>query len=247
MAYSPNAGEWFSWSVKLRHKQYTVRVLGAASLLEMEARGFETTLMFSVNRKDKVCLFNRRFRQRVGSSRLRIFTGSVSPSVDAEHSEQLQDWLGLPENARLLDGFQLSRRESLQVYRNAVVVIFEPGKAIEEVLAKTIALADSLPRRVVELRPGCFLVDGLTLDPSRLPDDLRHLVPCVRKWSIGDDVERQEKLQRAQREDKARLVREVRPYLKTIDGYISSEPLRDEAILLSNLALAVAELGSDDA
>jgi len=69
----------------------------------------------------------------------------------------------------------------------------------------------------------------------------------VRKWSIGDDVERQEKLQRAQREDKARLVREVRPYLKTIDGYISSEPLRDEAILLSNLALAVAELGSDDA
>jgi hypothetical protein len=37
---------------------------------------------------------------------------------------------------------------------------------------------------------------GYALDPGKVPEPLRHLVPLARRWGVGDDVERMELIER---------------------------------------------------
>jgi hypothetical protein len=48
-------------------------------------------------------------------------------------------------------------------------------------------------------------IDGLDVDLTRLPPDLRTLVPLIRQWAAGDDEERAQRLAAASTEELQKL------------------------------------------
>jgi hypothetical protein len=93
--------------------------------------------------------------------------------------------------------------------------------------------------------PG-LVVDGLGLDPERLPPDLRQLVPLVEKWAVGDDVEREALLAAGSPDELRHLVETVSPLSPRINAYLdsfASGEMPEEAAMIGRLAEAVSELG----
>jgi hypothetical protein len=87
--------------------------------------------------------------------------------------------------------------------------------------------------------------DNVIIDPQKVPEDLRDLVPLARKWAIGDDVERADFMKSATIEEKKELVDRVSPKMDRIERYCA--PLReqipapDEVVLFDMLMESVEE------
>lgn len=82
-------------------------------------------------------------------------------------------------------------------------------------------------------------------DESKVPEDLRDLVPLALKWGVGDDLVRGELLRRATEEERAELRTVVGPRAERIREYIESlgplsldNPLSDEATRMMYLEIA---------
>jgi hypothetical protein len=83
------------------------------------------------------------------------------------------------------------------------------------------------------------------LDPAKVPEDLRALVPLAQEWGIGDDVDRSAKGERASPEERARLRAAVAPHSGRITAWLDSfqgNPMSDEAAAFMYLQLAIEEL-----
>lgn len=81
---------------------------------------------------------------------------------------------------------------------------------------------------------------------KNIPENLRSLIPLLKKWSIPDDSEREQLLEETSEKQKKKLVKTVGPYMVEINQFLDlfgDEPLSHEAILLGNLAELVSELG----
>lgn len=83
------------------------------------------------------------------------------------------------------------------------------------------------------------------VDLTKLPVEFHPLIPLIQKFSISDDVLRDEKLSKTSAEEKEELCRAVKPLLQKIDKYLDSFGdglLSEEAAALMYLAEAVAEI-----
>jgi len=217
---------------------YRIRIGQARSRLSFSLQGFETILFFAVGGRDRVCLMDKLIRFPRETVSPRIFVSENSPV------NPLSRWLKIKRNQQALRTLDCSASEPVFVFRNGVNSYVPPQRATVSHLERLVEFADRLPRprhRISKVS----IVDGLKLDPRTLPKHLRHLVPLIEQWAVGDDVERSDKLARAKRRDMKELLRDVGPLLSPIDDYLDSfgsERLPDEALLLGRLAEAVAEL-----
>jgi hypothetical protein len=134
---NPNVRQWETREIRCTFRGYRARVGGARSRVACWLLGLNTTVTFAVNREDRVSLLDH----ALDAGGLRIFTSRLTPP----HPD-LQGWLGAPENLAALRGLALSKRESLQVYTNGVVLVGEPHRATRELLSQLADLADRLPR-----------------------------------------------------------------------------------------------------
>jgi hypothetical protein len=85
----------------------------------------------------------------------------------------------------------------------------------------------------------------LDIKSKNIPENLRPLFPLLKKWSIGDDVDREQLIEETGENQKKKLVSTVYPFMKEINEYLDSfrdEPLTEEAMLIGNLAELVSEL-----
>ncbi len=90
-------------------------------------------------------------------------------------------------------------------------------------------------------------------DESKVPPELRDLIPLAKKWGVGDDLIRGELVRRASPEERAELVARVAPredqildYIESF-GWLSAEnPLPDEAARLMYLTDAMREVPVDE-
>lgn len=84
------------------------------------------------------------------------------------------------------------------------------------------------------------------LDPSRVPEGLRELVPLAERWGVGDDVERTEKLGRATpgelEELRAAVGRNGAAITAWLDSYGSGAEMSEEAAAFMYMQLAVEEI-----
>jgi hypothetical protein len=82
------------------------------------------------------------------------------------------------------------------------------------------------------------------LDPQQVPDDLRHLLPIAERWGIGDDVERNAKVDGATPEERDELRTALRPHRERITEWLNSfhGQLSDEAGAFMYMQLAVEEM-----
>lgn len=237
--FNSNQGQVERREIKGKIKNYRVRIGEVPSRYSLEIKGFETTLAFAVVAPDKICLMNRRLKPAPEMSRLSVFV--------SEHlaPEEARGWLKDPHHRLVLQALACSKREPLYVYRNGLTLLANSDRASTALLALLVDFADCLPRPPRDDRTGLVIIEGLALDPSLLPKDLRSLVSHMQRWAVGDDVDRHERLVTAKRGELKKLLQAVGPLLGRIDEYLDSfgsVPLPDEAVLLEQLVEAVAEV-----
>src|SRR5437016_2460173 len=82
-------------------------------------------------------------------------------------------------------------------------------------------------------------IEGVVIDPSKVPEYLRHLIPLAKHWSIGDDVERADMMWLTPYEELRAMVLEVRPFRDEIWDWCSSHhadiPVPDEVVVFDML------------
>jgi hypothetical protein len=86
---------------------------------------------------------------------------------------------------------------------------------------------------------------ALQLDASKVPEDLRSLVPLAARWGIGDDVDRNAKVDKATDAERAELKNAVDPLSSRITAWLDSFPegaMSDEAAAFMYMQLALEEM-----
>ena len=87
---------------------------------------------------------------------------------------------------------------------------------------------------------------GSKLNPAKVPNDLRPLIPLAERWGIGDDVDREAALARATKAEQQKLRRAVEAHAAKItewlDSFGADETMSDEAAAFMYMQLAVDEL-----
>jgi hypothetical protein len=85
------------------------------------------------------------------------------------------------------------------------------------------------------------------LQPEKVPEHLRHLVPLAEQWGIGDDVERAESIERASPADRQALIQALAPHQSQITAWLDAfgtDVMSDEAAAFMYMQLAVEEMRS---
>lgn len=86
---------------------------------------------------------------------------------------------------------------------------------------------------------------GQILDPTQVPERLRHLVPLAGQWGIGDDTERAQFLERASGADREGLTAAVAPHQADITAWLDSfgtEGMSEEGAAFMYMQLALEEM-----
>jgi hypothetical protein len=86
---------------------------------------------------------------------------------------------------------------------------------------------------------------GYALDPGKVPEPLRHLVPLARRWGVGDDVERMELIERSSQPDRQALAAALAPYHGEITAWLDSfgsGSMTEEAAAFMYMQLALEEM-----
>jgi hypothetical protein len=86
----------------------------------------------------------------------------------------------------------------------------------------------------------------LRLDPVQVPTDLRHLVPLAEKWGIGDDIIRNDLINRSSSAEKRELHDSLYAPFERIADWLTSfagRPLSAEAEAFMYMQTALDEMG----
>jgi hypothetical protein len=86
----------------------------------------------------------------------------------------------------------------------------------------------------------------LRLDPVQVPADLRHLVPLAEKWGIGDDIIRNDLINKASSTEKRELHDSLYAPFERIAEWLTSfagHPLSAEAEAFMYMQTALDEMG----
>ena len=87
---------------------------------------------------------------------------------------------------------------------------------------------------------------AVELDASKVPEDLRSLVPLAARWGIGDDVDRNAKVDKATDAERAELKNAIDPASTRITAWLDSfpvgGPMTDEAAAFMYMHLALEEM-----
>ncbi len=86
----------------------------------------------------------------------------------------------------------------------------------------------------------------IELDPSRVPEDLRDLIPMAEMWGIGDDVIRSDFEEKASEEEKRRFTEALRGRTNRITEWLDSfgdELMSEEAGTFMYMLEALDESG----
>jgi hypothetical protein len=85
----------------------------------------------------------------------------------------------------------------------------------------------------------------VSIDPGKIPENLRHLADLARVWAIGDDVERQRFIESVPFEQKKAFVDAVDPQQDELAAWSHEHrddtPVPDEVVLFDMMAEAAAE------
>jgi hypothetical protein len=221
--------------VSLQRQGSIINVMAGEAMIEVEM-GLSgkslTTLHLSLNRPHYFCHAPVALKRKCGRTRLAVFKDkrkSVAP---------VRQWLSRKVNVHHLDSLSLSSEKSLFIMPGALVFNILPQRDICSAVDGLLQFLPLLPRESRVPPKGSYEVDGLLLDPQKLPATLRPLVPLIRRWAIGDDVIRSKKLAAASPRARKALSDKVRPLLGAINTYLDAHPHGDESVLLTRLGEA---------
>jgi hypothetical protein len=83
------------------------------------------------------------------------------------------------------------------------------------------------------------------VDLTELPSEFHDLIPLIREWAIGDDVDRDKKMQTTTDGELRALANAVQPRFDAINAYLDQNSHLEVATYLGRLAEAAVEASMD--
>lgn len=188
-----------------------------------------TSLLFSINFPDKVCLAKKQLSEVSGIGK--IFT-------DNSKDDQIQLCINLLNDS--LKSLNFDINEGLTVYRNSLQLTLKQDRQIQpeiEVLKKI--------KSLIELN---FPDKSNEIDYSDLPIDLRQLLLKLKSFAISDDFERDELIEGLSTKQRTNLIKLIEPKIGEINLFLDGfgdRPLTEGAIGLQCLAELTTEITND--
>jgi hypothetical protein len=223
--FDPNLRDNSTRVFKLKHKDgQKFKVYAFTERITIEIK-IATSLHFSVNLPDNICLANKLLKNDYG---LKLF---------CNHSQDIAilSCIGLINTD--IQNLRLKSNEGLFIYKNGIQLVVDKSRElIQEILTV---------QKISKILECIFPDSPETIDTSKIPGNLLDLIPILYEWAISDDVEREEKISKSSKGKLKKLVDIVNPKMEVINNYLDSfksEPLSYEATLIGNLAELVSEL-----
>lgn len=185
-----------------------------------------TSLLFSINYPDKVCLAKKLLFEESGIGK--IFT-------DNSKDDQIQLCIKLLTDELTSLNFEFN--EGLTVYRNSLQLTLKQDR---QLLPEIEGLKKI--KSLVELN---FPEETEKIDFSDLPTDLRQILKKFWTLAISDDFEREEKTQTLTKKQRTDFIKTLEPRIEKINSFLDTfndKPLTEGAIRLQSLAELLIEL-----
>jgi len=187
-----------------------------------------TSLLFSINIPDKICLANRFLENIKGIGKL---------YTDNSKDEQIKLCIKLLKED--LISLRFDRIEGLTVYGNWLQLILKNDRQI----LPEIEVCEKM-KSIIELN---YPAKIYRIDYTDLPTDIGQLVVKFERWAISDDFEREEKSKEMTKKERAELIEAIERKFNDINSFLDTfkdKPLTDGAIKLQCLAELVTELNT---
>jgi len=186
----------------------------------------ETSLLFSINIPDLICLANNYLENINGIGKL--FT-------DNTKNKQVKSCIKLIKED--LISLHFGSTEGLTVYGNSLQLILKNDRQ----LLPEIEVCERI-KRIIELN---YPAQIFCVDYTDLPTDLKKLIVKFESWAISDDFERDEKSKEMTKKECTELIEAVERRFNDINIFLDTfgdKPLTDGAIKLQCLAEIAMEL-----
>jgi hypothetical protein len=89
---------------------------------------------------------------------------------------------------------------------------------------------------------------NVKIDPEKVPEQFRHLIPLAKEWSIGDDVELDAYIEAASEEKKKEFAAAFAPHFPGLQKWSEASarivPQPDEVVLFDTASNAAATVSS---
>jgi len=213
------------------YRQFHVEINEYANKYSISLKVY-STLHFSINRPDNIFLYHQ--PNKLKDFPYMVYTreqGHVSPQ-----NKTFQKFWDL--FSVLLNNFQLTVSESVFFYSNMVIFALDSKRDLVKALDKIIDL-------LIENSMIFKKESRQKINPKNIPDNLKVLLPLLKKYSVSDDSERDELVEQMSNNRKILLKRNVVPLMSEIETFLDSfvnKVFTHEASLISDLAELVAEL-----
>jgi len=224
--FDPNLNDKSTRLLKFKDEQdnrFKIWVFTETVLLETP---LNTSLLFSINYPDKVCLAKKLLFEAIGIGK--IYT-------DNSKDDQIQSCIKLLNDE--LKSLNLDFNEGLTVYRNALQLKLKQDRQmlpeIEALKKIKVLLQLNFPDEIEEV------------DFSDLPTDLRQILNKFGSLAISDDFERDEIIQTLTKKQRIDFIEILEPKLENINSFLdtfNNKPLSEGAIRLQSLAELLIEL-----
>jgi hypothetical protein len=219
-------GDFFRSQVSVECLRRKVHLRANADFMVSTIPGSFNLDPFSINRRN----------DGTDELSLRVSAFPALPVFADQLNGLLEELLNSTALRHALHELQLSIRESLHVYSDAIVLYLQRTSARETISAIEAAcrLADQLPAGTEDEK----------IDLDTLPSEFARLAPLIRQWGATDDEERSQLLMEASTAALERLIKSVKPHLSSIDEYLNSfgtKALSEAAIALGALAEGALE------
>jgi hypothetical protein len=224
--FDPNLNEQSTRLFKFKNgKEYRYRLRLFTNRIKLETP-LATSLLFSINIPDKVCLADRLLEESTGIGK--IFT-------DNSNDEQIAECITLlNDDLRYLN---LTAEEGLTVYNNWLQLTLATDRTINLEVEMCQRIKSTIELNFPEAKDKICYLDA--------PTNLRGLLHEFSQFAISDDFEREEKIETLTTKQRNKFIAEMEPRLDEINNFLDSfkeVPLTDGAIKLQTLAELFTEL-----
>ncbi len=214
------------------YRQFQVEIEDYPSRYSINIKVY-SVLHFSVNKSDFV--FGNSQPNKLKNFPYVVYTGEHS-HISSQNKTFQKFWNLF---SILLNGFQLTASECVFFYSNKVTFVLDAKRDVKNALDQIIDFVNE--------NNTIFKKEDASpkINANKIPDNIRAVIPFLKKYSVSDDSERDELVEQMSDDEKTKLKETIFPIMSEIETYLDSfknKPFTLEASLILVLAELVAEL-----
>ena len=191
----------------------------------------ESNIILAVNNPEKIFAIN----QEIEITNLPYKFFIQKPYDPFEYRNFALFWNPFSKKIR---EYKLAPHESIFILGYQITLALNPNRDLVSIIDEIVDLLNENPAIFANTQKQRIF-------KQNIPDSLKHFIPLLKKWSLADDIEREQLLEESTESQKKKLIQSVQPHFKEINIFLDSfkdNNLSYEATLFGNLAELVSEL-----